>query len=362
MPVKRLFSSQHKGVCWDQRFGKWRVEVYPGPNQGGNQKPRRTFLGHFATEEAAAQAYNQHVEDGFPPIQRRVCSSQFKGVTWEKASGAWKAVCLGKGLGYHAAEEDAARAYNMEAERIGRVDFNIVPPACGAAHNGGGRGGVRLTPAAARKAASAAARGRGSNTAAAAADDEDDPDDLPLAATPAGQAYAAGAAALARLRPPAGQARAHSGSKRAAMTTTAARQKKKQRLDSLAAAAAGAGARAAGARGGGARAAGAGPAGARGAGAMAAAAAVALDTLAGAAAGAGGTAAATVTVTAAQGYEPVMAALKRYNLAHLAARFRENNVDAVAFRGITEAMLEAMVERCRLTLSNPRLKRLEPSA
>jgi len=38
----------------------------------------------------------------------------------------------------------------------------------------------------------------------------------------------------------------------------------------------------------------------------------------------------------------VMAALKRYNLAHLAERFRENNVDAVAFRGITEAMLEAM--------------------
>jgi hypothetical protein len=37
-----------------------------------------------------------------------------------------------------------------------------------------------------------------------------------------------------------------------------------------------------------------------------------------------------------------MAALKRYNLAHLAERFRENNVDAVAFRGITEAMLEAM--------------------
>jgi hypothetical protein len=90
-------------------------------------------------------------------------------------------------------------------------------------------------------------------------------------------------------------------------------------------------------------------------------------------------------------YQPVMTALKRYNLAHLVGRcrltvskhvlkapgskrlklgydvplsnfafnfnlsrynlvklFRENKMDVVAFRGITEPMLEAMVVRCKL--------------
>jgi len=33
-----------------------------------------------------------------------------------------------------------ARAYNIEAERIGRVDFNVIPPAGGIADGGSGRG------------------------------------------------------------------------------------------------------------------------------------------------------------------------------------------------------------------------------
>ena len=39
--------------------------------------------------------------------------------------------CQHKSCGDHATEEDAARAYNIEAERIGRVDFNVIPPADG---------------------------------------------------------------------------------------------------------------------------------------------------------------------------------------------------------------------------------------
>ena len=45
----------------------------------------------------------------------------------------------------------------------------------------------------------------------------------------------------------------------------------------------------------------------------------------------------------------MMAALKRYNLAHLAERFRENKVDAVAYRSITEAMgVAALGDRIKL--------------
>jgi hypothetical protein len=37
--------------------------------------------------------------------------------------------CKGKHLGRHATEEAAARAYNTEAERIGRTDLNVITPA-----------------------------------------------------------------------------------------------------------------------------------------------------------------------------------------------------------------------------------------
>jgi hypothetical protein len=61
------------------------------------------------TEEAAAQAIDNYVRDGvLPEIDRT--SSQFKGVTWNKARGKWRADCKSKFLGYHATEEDAAQA------------------------------------------------------------------------------------------------------------------------------------------------------------------------------------------------------------------------------------------------------------
>ena len=41
-------------------------------------------------------------------------------------------------------------------------------------------------------------------------------------------------------------------------------------------------------------------------------------------------------------YGPVFAALKRYELTHLEGKFRENKVDVVAFRVITDAMLASM--------------------
>jgi len=121
VPVKHRegTSSQFKGVWWDKRRGKWRARA----------ECTLKYLGHHATEEAAAQAYDNYVEDGVDPVTHREgTSSQFKGVSWHNSSGKWKAQCKGKSLGYHTTEEDAARAYNTEAGRIGRVGLNVIPP------------------------------------------------------------------------------------------------------------------------------------------------------------------------------------------------------------------------------------------
>jgi len=115
-----------KGVHWDKSVGKWRAQL------------KRKFLGNHATEEAAVLAYDNYVKNGVDPVTRRgsTSTSQFKGVSWHKGQGKWRARCQGKELGYHAMEEAAARAYNREAERIGRVDLNVIPPA-GDVENGG---------------------------------------------------------------------------------------------------------------------------------------------------------------------------------------------------------------------------------
>ena len=118
-PVQRRegTTSQCKGVSWDKSRLKWAAQC------------KGKHLGHHATEEAAAQAYDDYVKDGVDPVQRREgTSSQFKGVSWHKRRGKWLAVCKGKSLGCHATEEAAAQAYNAEAERIGLVDLKFIPP------------------------------------------------------------------------------------------------------------------------------------------------------------------------------------------------------------------------------------------
>ena len=102
-PVKRRgTSSQLPGVSWDKGRGKWRADC------------KGTYLGSHATEEAAARAYNNYVEDGFVPVPPRdpTCSSQFKGVFWDSRGGKWLAKCKGKRLGSHATEEVAMQAYD----------------------------------------------------------------------------------------------------------------------------------------------------------------------------------------------------------------------------------------------------------
>ena len=100
-PATHGASSQFKGIRWDKREAKWKVTC------------KGTYLGGYATEQAAAQAYNKYVEDGVDPVTHRDgTSSQFKGVTWNKSAGKWTAQCKGTHLGYHATEEAAARAHD----------------------------------------------------------------------------------------------------------------------------------------------------------------------------------------------------------------------------------------------------------
>ena len=92
-------SSQFKGVTWKKSEGKWRAQCMG------------KCLGHHATEEAAARAYNNYVEDGIAPVKHREGTfSQFKGVSWDTRRGKWLARCKGKCIGYHATEEAAAQA------------------------------------------------------------------------------------------------------------------------------------------------------------------------------------------------------------------------------------------------------------
>ena len=98
-----------------------------------------TQLGYHATEEDAARARNKYLMDGIDPVTHRGANtSQLTGVSWDKQKGKWKARCKGKALGIHTTEKAAAQAYNIEAECVGRP-LNVIPPA-GAPGTGAGPG------------------------------------------------------------------------------------------------------------------------------------------------------------------------------------------------------------------------------
>jgi len=125
---REAFTSQFTGVCWNASKNKWKA------------KCKGKDLGHHASEEAAACAYNKYLNDGIDPVQHREATntSQFMGVIWNKGMNKWQAHCKGKYLGLYATEEAAAQAYNVEAERLGRP-LNVIPPV-GAAGAGAGAG------------------------------------------------------------------------------------------------------------------------------------------------------------------------------------------------------------------------------
>ena len=55
------------------------------------------------------------------------CKPLLTGVSWHQSNNKWRATCKGKHLGGHTTPEDAARAYNVEAERVGRP-LNVIQP------------------------------------------------------------------------------------------------------------------------------------------------------------------------------------------------------------------------------------------
>ena len=94
-------TSQFKGVSFHKGSRTWYASC------------RGKHLGVHATEEAAAQAYNDYVENGVVPVKQRERTSQFKGVIYRPSSaGNWRVFCKGEIVGYHATEEAAARAYH----------------------------------------------------------------------------------------------------------------------------------------------------------------------------------------------------------------------------------------------------------
>jgi len=104
-------TSQFKGVSFHKGSRTWYATTTTG---------RRKHLGSHATEEAAAQAYNDFVETGVVPLKRREPeTSQFKGVIYRPFSaGNWRSFCKGEILGYHATEEAAARAYHDTSRAV----------------------------------------------------------------------------------------------------------------------------------------------------------------------------------------------------------------------------------------------------
>jgi hypothetical protein len=107
-------TSQFTGVHWDKTKLKWRAVC------------RGTTLGHHATEEDAARAYNKYLTDGIDPIERRDATntSQFAGVCWNANARKWQADYKKTYLGLHTTEKGAARAYSKYLK-----DGYVVKPA-----------------------------------------------------------------------------------------------------------------------------------------------------------------------------------------------------------------------------------------
>ena len=117
-PLRYPWDSATPGVCWNKREQKW--SAYYNDENG-----RQKGLGMFSEKNDAVSAR--------APYHRQAKgSSRWRGVTWS-STGRWLVHCKKKYIGAFQSgdegEERAARAYNVEAKRIGLTKLNDVPDA-----------------------------------------------------------------------------------------------------------------------------------------------------------------------------------------------------------------------------------------
>jgi hypothetical protein len=118
VPKQEGSSSKFRGVCWRKNANKWVAQrVVNG---------KKVYLRYYAKEEDAARAHINFVQHGTRNFvgndkkKQRGSSSRFRGVSWNKASGTWRATLDGRYLGLFRDEKDAARRYNDEVRKLGR--------------------------------------------------------------------------------------------------------------------------------------------------------------------------------------------------------------------------------------------------
>jgi hypothetical protein len=113
---RRDLSSRFKGVSRDKRSNKWKAQ-----SQGRDQG-KKVHIGSYDNEEDAARAYQDYVEHGTLPA-RKVPTSAFRGVSWQKSQKAWRAEIRKSGqyahLGCFQTQQEAALAYNAAVTRLG---------------------------------------------------------------------------------------------------------------------------------------------------------------------------------------------------------------------------------------------------
>ena len=108
----RIPTSQYKGVSWNKYRDKWQSQI----KINGKKK----YLGSFTSEEEAAEAYQNALKiynDGgdLSFMETKTPTSQYKGVSWHKATNKWVSYIKINGkkkhLGLFTSEEEAAEAY-----------------------------------------------------------------------------------------------------------------------------------------------------------------------------------------------------------------------------------------------------------
>ena len=108
------------GVSWNKQAKKWTAYFTDGNG-------KRFHLGKYFDKEEA-------IKVAAPYYQRQRSTSKWLGLAWDSSvgdGGRWVVVCKHKYIGRFKFEDEeaAARAYNVEAKRIGLTELNDVPDA-----------------------------------------------------------------------------------------------------------------------------------------------------------------------------------------------------------------------------------------